>query len=191
VQHNIPTSFIHDINLFADYGASPPLHLPQDTFNKICNFCEEIIAMQNTYHKYSSDAISAYLKLILITCHQSNAQKSIKHNEMEAGETLLRNFKKLVDHNYKHWHSVKDYGNALYVSADHLNKVVKSLIGKTAKEYIQNRLIIAAKRLLFHTNSSTKEIAFELGFNEPAHFSHFFKKCTSHSPTAFRKTMQP
>ena len=89
-----------------------------------------------------------------------------------------------------HWHSVKDYSASLFVTPDYLNKVVKSLIGKTAKEYIQNRIIIAAKRLLFHTTSSNKEIAFELGFNEPDHFSSFFKKCTSMSSSVFRERMQ-
>ena len=67
------------------------------------------------------------------------------------------------------------------------NRIIKNSIGKTAKEYIQSRLTTEAKRLLYFSNLSNKEIGFELGFNEPAHFSAFFKKCTQLSPSNFKK----
>ncbi|MEN8958192.1 MAG: helix-turn-helix domain-containing protein [Flavobacteriales bacterium] len=61
-------------------------------------------------------------------------------------------------------------------------------MGKTAKDYIQARIITEAKRLLYFTNLSNKEIGYELGFNEPANFSAFFKKNTEVSPSKFKKT---
>jgi len=59
-------------------------------------------------------------------------------------------------------------------------------MGKTAKEYIQSRIIVGAKRMLYFSDSSIKEIAFELGFQEPSNFNAFFKKCTGLSPGEFR-----
>ena len=64
---------------------------------------------------------------------------------------------------------------------------MKSKIGKTAKDYIQARIITEAKRLLYFTGISNKEIGYELGFNEPANFSAFFKKNTQLLPSNFKK----
>jgi len=78
----------------------------------------------------------------------------------------------------------------LNISPDHLNRIIKAHSGKTAKELIQNRILIASKRLLYFTNLSTKEIAFELGFSEPSNFSSFFKKLSSFTPSDFREKKQ-
>ena len=73
------------------------------------------------------------------------------------------------------------------VTPDHLNKTIKSLIGKTAKEYIQSSLIIEAKRMLIHSSQSAKEIAYHLGFSGTLLTSaSFFKKCTGISVSAFK-----
>jgi AraC-like DNA-binding protein len=58
--------------------------------------------------------------------------------------------------------------------------------GKTAKEHIQARIALEAKRLLHFSDLSVKEIGFQLGFPEPANFSAFFKKCTGSSPSNFK-----
>ena len=103
------------------------------------------------------------------------------------GDNLIRAFKKSVDKNYKKEHSTTFYAHELYITPDHLNRTVKAKIGTTAKECIQSRIIIEAKRLLYITALTSKEIAYELGFNEPANFSAFFKKHTQLSPSNFKK----
>ncbi len=75
----------------------------------------------------------------------------------------------------------------MHISAKYLNQVVKSLIGQTAKAVIQEKIILNAKRELRFTEKTIKEIAYELGFEEPLHFSSFFKNCTGVSPSAFRE----
>ena len=92
-----------------------------------------------------------------------------------------------METHYKTWHATSQYANELNITPDHLNRSIKSLIGKTAKEYIQARITIAAKRMLYFSDLSTKEIAYDLGFSEPANFSNFFKKCTGISPSEFKK----
>ncbi len=88
---------------------------------------------------------------------------------------------------YSEWHLTTDYATELNVTPDYLNRVIKSLTGKTAKEFIQARIITEAKRLLYFSEMSAKEIGYNLGFSEPANFSAFFKKNTGFSPSKSNK----
>ena len=73
------------------------------------------------------------------------------------------------------------------VSAKHLSEIVKSATGLTALHYIHERVIQEAEYLLVYTLLSIKEIAFTLQFDDPSHFSRFFKKHKQLSPIEFRK----
>lgn len=82
--------------------------------------------------------------------------------------------------------TANDYADRLAVHVNHLNKVLKETIGKTTTELLNERLVQEAKILLRQTDWSISEVAWCLGFEEIAHFSNFFKKQTSLSPSAFR-----
>ena len=99
---------------------------------------------------------------------------------------ILRDFKHLVDARYHQWHKVNDYAAEVHLSPKYLSQTVKQFTGKSAKEFIQDRLVLEAKRLLLHTDLSVKEVAYKIGFEEPLHFSAFFKKKAGVSPSSFR-----
>ncbi|THU41481.1 helix-turn-helix domain-containing protein [Niastella caeni] len=82
--------------------------------------------------------------------------------------------------------SARDFAEQLAVHVNHLNRAIRLTTGKTTTEHIFERLISEAKALLKHTNWNISEIGYCLGFEEPAHFNHFFKKQTSMTPSAFR-----
>ncbi|KOY87784.1 transcriptional regulator [bacterium 336/3] len=82
--------------------------------------------------------------------------------------------------------TAKDYVDVLGVHVNHLNKVLKTLTGKTTTEIITSRILQEAKILLKQTTWNVSEIAYSLGFEELAHFSNFFKKQTNLSPLSFR-----
>lgn len=82
--------------------------------------------------------------------------------------------------------SASDYAEQLSVHVNHLNRAIKETTGKTTTHRISERMIREAKALLKHTGWNVAEIAYCLGFEEPAHFHHFFKKQTGITPTAFR-----
>jgi AraC-like DNA-binding protein len=132
-------------------------------------------------------SIGSFLKLLLIECNNLCAINPIESDVDTSGDNLIRAFKKGVEDNFKKEHSTTFYANRLYITPDHLNRTVNAKIGKTAKEYIQARIITEAKRLLYFTDLSNKEIGYELGFKEPANFSAFFKKNTQLSPLNFKK----
>lgn len=188
VENSIPISFIESLHLFQNYGQSPPL-LPDDNkFNTIEQFAQQIFEVFNSDANMKYLSIGALLKLLLIECNNICSVNPIETNIDTSGDILIRAFKKLVEEHYKTKHSTSFYADELHITSDHLNRTIKSRIGKTAKDYIQARIITEAKRLLYFTELTTKEIGYELGFNEPANFSAFFKKNTNQSPSNFKKS---
>ena len=93
--------------------------------------------------------------------------------------TLLR------DHSSKKM--VCDYANELNVSPNYLNRTVKKVSGNTASHHIQQQIILEAKRHAMYSGISMKEIAYQLGFDNIAHFSKFFKSKSGMNFTNFKK----
>ncbi len=187
--NNIPCYFIDDLSLFNDHGQSPPLPVNNDELALLTGFCEEMLKIQQSDLKYKELAISSYIKLFLIHANNVCTLKSNHPQNQEAINSILKNFKTLVNGQYHKWHQTADYANKLNVTPDYLNRVVKSLTGKTAKEFIQARIITEAKRLIAFSELNSKEIGYQLGFSEPANFSAFFKKNTGLPPSQFNKRL--
>ena len=187
IENSIQLSFIESLNLFHNYGQNPPLTPSDKQFEKIEQFSIQIFNIFNSETNMKFLSIGAYLKLLLIECNNICSINPIESDIDNSGDNLIRVFKKEVENNYKKEHSTTFYANKLFITPDHLNRTVKSKIGKTAKDYIQARIITEAKRLLYFTEFSNKEIGYELGFDEPANFSAFFKKHTQLSPSKFKK----
>ena len=185
--NNIPESFISNINLFQTFGDTPPLKLDYETFQRLSKIIDEMETCLTIDLNYGSWATGALLQLFLIYCNNSSELDVKQLNEEHPGVCILRDFKKLVEEKYKKWHKVKMYASELHISTKHLSQTLKDLTGKVAKDHIQDRLTLEAKRLLLHTRLSVKEIAYEIGFEEPLHFSGFFKKRVGISPSQFRQ----
>ena len=98
-------------------------------------------------------------------------------------------FKTLLEQNYSKTRDAKVYASDIAISYKHLNDVCKEVVKTTAKTFIDNYVILEAKRLLVSTSLSVKEIAFSLGFDEPTNFLKYFKKHTSLTPLEFRNTL--
>jgi AraC-like DNA-binding protein len=187
VENNIPGFLIEDLNLFNEEGNSPPLALTGEEYLKLSGFCEEMIRLYNSGLKFKEQAISAFLQLFLIHANSFCTLVMANPQNQEAGNSILRDFKKLIRENYSKWHLTSEYAKLLYVTPDHLNRVVNSLTGKTAKDLIKAQIIIAAKRMIYFSGLTTKEIAYQLGFSSPANFSAFFRNYTGYSPSEFNK----
>ena len=188
-QNGIEERFIEDVHLFQDYGYSPPLNLNKKEFEKAGKLLAEIRNELDSNNKFKYHAVGALLKLLLIEFNNNcDLNKEENTQKAQAAVQLLKSFKQLLSNNYKKWHKVNQYAEALNISADYLNASVKELSGIGAKELIQSQIVLQAKRLLLFSTLSNKEIAYELGFSEPSNFSQFFKKCTGKSPQLFKKS---
>lgn len=186
VENNIKLSFISNFNLFQDFDQTPPLKLDSKTYDRLSNIIDEMETCLTEDVKYGHQAVGALLRLFLIYCSNSTELDQSQINEDNAGICILRDFKTLVEERFRDWHKVKDYAADIHITPKHLSQTVKDLTGKVAKDHIQDRIVLEAKRLLLHSDHSIKEVAYEVGFDEPLHFSSFFKKNVGVPPSRFR-----
>lgn len=99
---------------------------------------------------------------------------------------LINRFRELLEAHYINERSVSFYAKQLGVHPNHLNAVVKKATGETAKESIQNRLLMEIKLLLHSTNLTIKQISSQMGFSDPNYFSTFFNKYENMTPLQYR-----
>ena len=103
---------------------------------------------------------------------------------------LFRRFEALVEDRFRSRSPVADYAAQLAVSPTHLNRVVRQATGGSASAVITERVLREARRMLIYTNLGAAEIAYDLGFSDPAHFSRVFARGTGMPPVAFRRRME-
>lgn len=96
-------------------------------------------------------------------------------------------FKELLEQNFSMEKSVNKYASNLNISEKQLHKATTTLLDKTPKQLIDERIILESKRLLAHSTQSIKEIAYALDYEEPTNFIKYFKKHTTSTPAEFRK----
>jgi len=187
----ININFITNLGLFADISESPPIRINEKSAAVLKDITDAMMKALNTDETFKFDTIGAYLKLFLIECNKF-APSLISDNTqtIQSAKSILRRFKDLLEHNFLTMRKVSEYAEQLSISPDYLNNVIKSGIGKTAKELIQQRIILEAKRFGLHTQLSTKEIAYQLGFEDPSHFSRFFKNVEGSSFADFRNVLE-
>lgn len=106
-------------------------------------------------------------------------------------EILVREFLSLLEQHFRSFHTVTDYAHLLKMTPPHLTRCCRQVVGKSASVLIQDRLILEAKRALVYTRMPVSELAYSLGFSDPAHFSKFFQLRVGFSPSEFRKKADP
>lgn len=187
----ISESFISNLKLFDEISSTPPIQVDELSAASLQDIVKKMREILSNDDTFKFDKIGAYLKLFLIECNKFAHQPNTDNTQtLQSAKIILQNFKEKLEENFVFWKQVNQYSKELNISPDYLNEVVKSSVGRTAKELIQQRIIIEAKRLGLHTDLSTKEIAFNLGFDEPSHFSRFFKNAEGNSFSNFRNSLE-
>ncbi|WP_430817132.1 AraC family transcriptional regulator [Carboxylicivirga sp. RSCT41] len=190
MKNGISEELIDRVYLYNSYGDSPPMPVNDQQLSMLFGIIEQMKTYQQGDNYFRYEALGALLKLFIINISGACTLSHLNAEYESGSNQLIRDFKKLIRKNYKNTHKVQHYAAELSVSSDYLNRFVKEKTGKSAKDYIQDKLIIEAKRLLLFSEMSSKELAYELGFEEPSHFNSFFKKHSGQSPIAFRKAVR-
>jgi AraC family transcriptional activator of pobA len=138
---------------------------------------------QNETAQY--DMLQSYLKQFIICIVRVKKENHVLKEDIET--RLFKDFSLLVEQNFRKLHTVKAYASRLGISPKSVTKHFQKLGVLKPSSFIKNRILLESKRLLIYTDKNVKEIAFELGFNDPAYFTRFFTKATSKSPLQFKK----
>lgn len=165
----------------------PIISIPKDQerkFNTLYEVFEDEFA---TPDKIQGDMLQMLLKRLIIICTRLAKEQLIVKKLDNDQIDVVRKFNVLVDIHYKTKRKVSDYADMLFKSPKTLSNLFALYNQKSPQQIILERLALEAKRLIRFTNKQNQEIAYELGFNDPAHFSRFFKKMTHHSPTQYRE----
>lgn len=175
---------------FLFYGWNRTFFLPLDDVHqhKIELLIQIFIDEFETVDNIQSEMLLMLLKRLIIIITRLAKQQQFKDTDLpDARFDIIREYNILVEHHYKTQHQVGFYAEKLNKSPKTLSNYFAIYGTKTPQQLIHERIMMEAKRLLYYTDKSAKEIAYELGFEDAAYFSHFFKKQTGLSPSDFKK----
>ncbi|NBA84561.1 helix-turn-helix domain-containing protein [Emticicia sp. CRIBPO] len=121
--------------------------------------------------------------------HSERERRKQNFTEIKKGADLdyVMLFKDLLETDYKNQKQVNYYAKQIIITEKRLNQATAKILGKSPKELIDDRVLLEAKRILAHTTESVKEIAYNLGFEEPTNFIKYFKKHSTLTPSEFRE----
>lgn len=147
-------------------------------------FSDEWLSQDN----FQGEMLRTLLKHLIIKTTRTAKQQSECYSKFsDEKPDMIRKFALLLEENFKKEHGVKFYADALNKSPKTLSNIFAILRQPAPSKIIQNRIILEAKRYLHYTDKTAKEIAYELGFESPAHFSRFFKMYTGTNISKFRE----
>lgn len=135
------------------------------------------------------EMLRIYLKQIIIRATRLWKQQQLGKLDHEPHQDIefFRDFSRLVEIHFRNKHTVSDYAVLLGVAAKTLSNKFKRFGLPQPNEVIKNRIVLEAKRLLNYTNLSIKEIAYDLGYEDPAYFNRLFTAKAGDSPAVFKK----
>lgn len=129
----------------------------------------------------------SYLKILITHINRLKKNKITQHAiKADTNLKLFQDYKIEVEKHFKKEHGVQFYADSLFTQTRTLNSLSQKYAGKTAGDIIADRIILEAKRELYYSAMSIKEIGYSLGFDDPAYFTRFFKKQTGGSPNEYK-----
>jgi len=157
-----------------------------DAMIEMQDITRQIVKEYNDHNLYRSEILRRYFKIFLIhLSRQFAVPKPVAKPSRNVD--LLQNFVSLLEQNFRNQKMVADYADRLAVTPNYLNEVIKKITGYPAGYHIRQRVALEAKRKAANSDVGMKEVAYDLGFFDLAHFSKFFKNTTGMSFSDFKK----
>ncbi|PQA58116.1 helix-turn-helix domain-containing protein [Siphonobacter curvatus] len=176
--------------LFQNVLDFKPYFIPPEQLDLLEPYLQTLQGEYQQKRALREDMIRAWLQLFLIQASRTFADQLVTVSETSKSVCIARQFQDLVDRDFTRKTRVSEYADQLNITPSHLNDTVKKVTGQPASEHIKQRVVLEAKRRAFYGTTSAKEIAYELGFEDEAHFSKYFKANTGQTFTDYRKAIR-
>jgi AraC-like DNA-binding protein len=177
---------------FFGYQTNEALHLSKKEQQMVLEMFADIQSeLSRPVDKHSKKVITSNIELFLNHCdrfydRQFITRENVNKGILEKFEELLNNYFSSEKPNTVGLPSVAYCADELHFSPNYFGDLIKKETGKTAQEYIQNKIIDVAKERVFNIDKSIAQIAYELGFKYPQHFIRLFKQRTGVTPNEYR-----
>ncbi|WP_109434152.1 AraC family transcriptional regulator [Aquimarina sp. AU119] len=170
------------------FGASqlPVIQIPEEEVDKFETLWKMFTIEMQSDDSLQIEMLQMMLKRYLILCARIYKSQENYPSKKEDSD-MVREFNFLVEQHFKTKHSVSEYAGLLHKSPKTLSNIFSKIGSKTPLQYIQDRKMLEARRLLHYTNKQIKEIAYEIGYDDIQTFSRFFKKQEGISPSEFKE----
>jgi AraC-like DNA-binding protein len=190
--HGTPLAgFINDYHFFS-YNTNEALHLSERERHIVLDCFSKIeYELQQNIDKHSKKLIASNIELFLNYCERFYDRQFITRDNANKG--ILEKFEELLNgyfssdkpQNYG-LPSVAYFADELHLSANYFGDLIKKETGKSAKEYVLDKIIVIAKNKTFDSTKTVNEIAYELGFKYPQHFTRLFKQRVGVTPNEYK-----
>ena len=182
---------IHDYTFFG-YQSTEALHLSERERKLVLDcFAKIKYELEHAIDKHSKRLIVANIEILLNYCVRFYDRQFITRDDVHKG--ILERFENLLNEYFQTdkaqtvgLPSVAYCANELHLSPSYFGDLIKKETGKTAQDFIQDKIINVAKGRIFDQSKSVSQIAYELGFKYPQHFTRLFKQRVGQSPNEYR-----
>jgi AraC family transcriptional regulator, transcriptional activator of pobA len=151
----------------------------------LCRDLDEEASLAREGYRLAMRGLLALIAIEVVRLSVSRARSGAV--TLQPADARVDDLRRLIDEHFRKERLISFYAAKLAMTADRLNDHVKRATGVTAGHLIRQRVLTEAKRQLVFTNQAIHEIAYELAFSDPSHFTRFFRKQTGTTPQAFRE----
>ena len=171
------------------FGASqmPIFTIPNDELDKFNTIWKMFEIEMRSKDEHQLEMLQSMLKRFIILCTRifKTQENYIKIQDNQIN--IVREYNFLVEQNFRTKHTVAEYALMLNKSPKTLSNLFSKISSKSPLQFIKDRKLLEAKRLLHFTDKSIKEIAYEIGFEDMQTFGRFFKNSEGISPSEFKE----
>lgn len=173
----------------------PPGYLSEETFGEYQKIVEQIADEYRGLSRYRYRIIGNLFVVLLLKIKDRFWKDYNPLEESDRGSMIVQTFKQDLEKSYrsltnlKALPNVQDYAQAQQLHPNYFSTVIKNKTGKSVNTWINEKTLLEAQALLSNKTLPVKEIAYQLKFSEPTHFSKFFKKHTQQTPNSYRQSL--
>lgn len=180
--------WINNLGIFNINSSRPVINLSEQEYVELFVYLKKIKSeMEIKEDRITSEIVFSLLKTFVLLTERANCKNNSEEVSAVNGCRYVHEFQKQLEATFYNSRTVNYYAGQLGITPRKLNQATISSCGISAKQMIEDRVLLETKRLLTHTQLTIKEIGHSMGFNDPTNFNKFFKRYVKQTPMEFRE----